>query len=119
MKEAGKLLGADAGKFVLVAVTTDPERDTTQACAAYGEAIGMADSWHFATGPLAKVQTVWKNCYIGVEKRRRKPRKRRPPVLPGASRARTRLVSGRSSIPSGAAMTSLMTSPSGSWTSRE
>jgi cytochrome oxidase Cu insertion factor (SCO1/SenC/PrrC family) len=68
LKETGKLLGADAGKFVLVAVTTDPERDTPRVCAAYSKAIGMFDSWRFVTGPFAKVRSVWKDYYIGVER---------------------------------------------------
>jgi len=73
MKEAGKLLGSEADKFVLVAVTTDPERDTPQVCAAYSKAIGVSDSWHFVTGPVASVRGVWKNYYIGVEKEEEKP----------------------------------------------
>ena len=73
LKAAGKLLGSEADKFVLVAVTTDPERDTPRVCAAYSKAIGMSDSWHFVTGPLAEIRSVWKNYYIGVEKEEEKP----------------------------------------------
>ncbi|HUI72975.1 MAG TPA: SCO family protein [Spirochaetia bacterium] len=73
LKEAGKLLGSEAGKYVLVAVTTDPERDTPKVCAEYSKAIGMFDSWHFVTGPLSKVRMVWKSYYIGVEKETPQP----------------------------------------------
>ncbi len=68
LKEAGKLLAPEAGRFVLVAVTTDPERDTPGVCAEYSREIGMFDSWHFVTGPLAVMRRVWKSYYIGVEK---------------------------------------------------
>ncbi len=87
MKAAGKLLGADTGKFVMVAVTTDPERDTPQVCASYSKAIGMADSWRFVTGPLAKVQAVWKNYYIGVEKEEEQPAASAKPPSPQEEKA--------------------------------
>ncbi len=89
LKAAGKLLGSEAGKFVLVAVTTDPERDTPRVCAAYSKAIGMSDSWHFVTGPLAEVRSVWKSYYIGVEKEEEKP-VQRPPNHPAPRRKRRR-----------------------------
>ncbi|HVP18861.1 MAG TPA: SCO family protein [Spirochaetia bacterium] len=73
LKEAGKLVGADEGRLVLVAVSTDPERDTPQVCAEYSKAIGMFDSWHFVTGRRAAVKKVWKDYFIGVEKEEEKP----------------------------------------------
>jgi len=87
LKEAGKLLGADAGKFVLVAVTTDPARDTPQLCAAYSKAISMFDSWHFVTGPFAKVQSVWKNYFVGVEKEKEEPAAAAKPPTPQEEKA--------------------------------
>jgi len=87
MKEAGRLLDAEAGKYVLVAVTTDPERDTPQVCAAYSKAIGMLDSWHFVTGPLASVRSVWKNYYIGVEKEDEQPASAAKPPSPQEEKA--------------------------------
>jgi len=68
LKEASKLLGAEADKAVFVAVSTDPERDTPRVCAEYSKVIGMFDSWHFVTGPLSALEKVWKNYYISVEK---------------------------------------------------
>jgi len=87
LKEAGKLLGADAGKFVLVAVTTDPERDTPRVCAAYSKAMGMFDSWEFVTGALARVQLVWKNYFIGVEKEPEQPAAAAKPPSPQDEKA--------------------------------
>jgi cytochrome oxidase Cu insertion factor (SCO1/SenC/PrrC family) len=73
LREAGKLLSSDQGKCVLVAVSTDPERDTPQVCAQYSRAIGMFDSWHFVTGRLPTLQKVWKSYFISVEKEQVKP----------------------------------------------
>ena len=87
LKEAGKLLGPDAGKFVLVAVTTDPERDTPNVCAAYSKAIGMSDSWSFVTGPALSVRGVWKNYYIGVEKEPEQPVAAAKPLSPQEEKA--------------------------------
>jgi cytochrome oxidase Cu insertion factor (SCO1/SenC/PrrC family) len=87
LKEAGKLLGAEAGKFVMVAVTTDPQRDTPQVCAAYSKAIGMFDSWHFVTGPLPRIRSVWKSYFIGVEKEAEQPAAAARPLSPQEAKA--------------------------------
>ncbi len=87
LKEAGKLLGAEAGKFVLVAVTTDPQRDTPKVCAAYSKAMGMSDSWHFVTGSLPRVRSVWKSYFIGVEKEAEQPAVAAKPLSPQEAKA--------------------------------
>ncbi|MGA2761926.1 MAG: SCO family protein [Spirochaetia bacterium] len=73
LKEAAKLLGADDGRFVMVAVTTDPQRDTPRVNAQYSRAMGMFDSWHFVTGPIGEMRRVWKDYYIGVEMEKETP----------------------------------------------
>jgi protein SCO1/2 len=87
LKEAVKLVGADAGKMVVVAVTTDPQRDTPEVLAQYSEAIGMGDSWHFVTGSLPAVQRVWKDYYIGVEIERKAPETAAASASPEAEEA--------------------------------
>ncbi len=67
LKGALSLLGGDAGKAVFVAVTTDPARDTQDVIAAYSRAVGLFDSWHFLTGPMADVKDVWFNDGVGVD----------------------------------------------------
>ena len=66
VKKAYDLLGADAGKVVIVAVTTDPKRDVPRVTAAYSKEIGLQDAWHFVGGPAEAVQAVWANYGIGV-----------------------------------------------------
>jgi cytochrome oxidase Cu insertion factor (SCO1/SenC/PrrC family) len=66
VKEAYDLLGADASRVVIVAVTTDPKRDVPAVTAAYSKEIGLLDGWHFVSGPAEVVQAVWANYGIGV-----------------------------------------------------
>jgi cytochrome oxidase Cu insertion factor (SCO1/SenC/PrrC family) len=66
IKEVHDLLGADADKVVLVAVTTDPKRDVPEVTAAYSREIGLLDAWHFLGGTPKAVQDVWFSYGIGV-----------------------------------------------------
>ncbi len=66
VKEVHNLLGADADKVVLVAVTTDPKRDVPEVTAAYSREIGLLDAWHFLGGTPKAVQSVWFSYGIGV-----------------------------------------------------
>jgi cytochrome oxidase Cu insertion factor (SCO1/SenC/PrrC family) len=76
LREMVRLLGRQAADVVVVPVTTDPRRDTPQVLAEYSRALGMYDSWHFVTGPVSSMTTVWKDYFIGVEK---------PLAMPAAS----------------------------------
>jgi len=67
VRSARGLLGADAGKAVFVAVTTDPQRDTQEVDAAYTQAAGLAGAWHFLTGPVSAVKGVWFDYGVGVD----------------------------------------------------
>jgi cytochrome oxidase Cu insertion factor (SCO1/SenC/PrrC family) len=66
VKNAHDLLGADASQVVIVAVTTDPRRDTPEVTAAYSRELGLNDAWHFVGGRAEAVQAVWANYGIGV-----------------------------------------------------
>ena len=61
-------LGADAARVTLVAVSTDPERDTVPQVAAYSRDLGLYDKWHMVTGPLATLQQVYRDLGITVIK---------------------------------------------------
>jgi cytochrome oxidase Cu insertion factor (SCO1/SenC/PrrC family) len=67
VKSAVALLGVDTEKVAFIAVTTDPERDVPKVTSAYSKAIGLDDAWHFVTGPLGTLKTVWANYGIGVQ----------------------------------------------------
>jgi len=58
-------LGPDAGKVAFVAITVDPETDTTQRIAEYSQAMGMAGKWDFLTGTRAELTPIWKAYGIG------------------------------------------------------
>ena len=67
ISKARTLLGREAKNSVLVAVTTDPLRDTRQVAAEYSREVGLFDSWHFLTGSPEAVAEVWKLYHIEVE----------------------------------------------------
>ena len=67
IRQACKLLGSQAKNAVLVAVTTDPRRDTRQVAAEYSREVGLYDLWHFLTGSPDAVAEVWKQYHIDVE----------------------------------------------------
>jgi cytochrome oxidase Cu insertion factor (SCO1/SenC/PrrC family) len=66
VKNAVGLLGGDASQVVIVAVTTDPRRDTPDVTSAYSRELGLDDAWHFVGGTPEAVQAVWANYGIGV-----------------------------------------------------
>lgn len=67
VKSAVSLLSGDTDKVSFIAVTTDPKRDVPKVTSAYSKAIGLDDAWHFVTGPLETLRTVWADYGIGVE----------------------------------------------------
>lgn len=65
LRETARLLGDRAADVVLVAVSTDPERDTVERAAAYGEALGMPPTWHYLVGSAAELRPVWDAYFVG------------------------------------------------------
>ncbi|MDP6459662.1 MAG: SCO family protein [Candidatus Hydrothermarchaeota archaeon] len=66
---AAEELGDSAGRdVVFVAVTVDPERDTTDKIRRYSEEKGMLDKWHYFTGGRVEVERVWSDYNIYVNK---------------------------------------------------
>jgi cytochrome oxidase Cu insertion factor (SCO1/SenC/PrrC family) len=60
LKAALKMLGPDAAKVELVAVSSDPQRDTPRVIAEYSRELGLLEVWHFVTGSQAEVRAVWR-----------------------------------------------------------
>jgi len=52
----------------ILAVTVDPERDTTTRLRQYLDANGLTGKLQFLTGQLDQVAAVWQDYHIGVEK---------------------------------------------------
>ncbi len=67
MLEAKSLLGKAGSQVQLLGVDANPDATTDQDVKAYSVAHGMLDQWHFMTGPLAQLQSVWKQYGIEVQ----------------------------------------------------
>jgi protein SCO1/2 len=67
LKETDALLGTDASKLDLVAITTDPARDTRQTLADYSRTFGLYDRWHFLYGPTDALRQVWRAYAVASE----------------------------------------------------
>lgn len=53
------LLGKDASRVTLLAVTVDPERDTQARLRDYSQEKDMQDKWRFLTGTEAQLKPLW------------------------------------------------------------
>ena len=62
LHQAYDLLGSDASRLAILAVTVDPDRDTIQQVRQYSAEKDMLNKWHFLVGPMADVKPVW-NAY--------------------------------------------------------
>jgi len=67
LKQTDQLLGPDASKVDLVAITTDPARDTQTILADYSRTFGLYDRWHFLYGPKDALRPVWKAYAVASE----------------------------------------------------
>ncbi len=68
MRQAVKELGERGESVELVAISTDPERDSVEALAAYSREFGLFDRWHFVTGSMDQMQKLYKELKIAVIK---------------------------------------------------
>lgn len=59
LHQSYEMLGPDASKVAILAVTVDPERDTVPQVRAYSAEKDMLQKWHFLVGTMAEVQPVW------------------------------------------------------------
>jgi cytochrome oxidase Cu insertion factor (SCO1/SenC/PrrC family) len=62
-------LGARAGQVVFAAVNVNPYHTSVSAMAAYSRAHGLVTipGWHFFTGPVPQLRTVWQRYHIAVD----------------------------------------------------
>lgn len=66
MRQAAEILKARGSEIELVAISTDPERDTVPVVASYSQELGLYDRWHFLTGDVGDLQQVYKSLKISV-----------------------------------------------------
>jgi len=68
MLQTLNVLGTLADKVELVAIDTDPERDTVPVLAAYSRDLHLYDKWHVLTGTPSKMAEIYKKLKITVIK---------------------------------------------------
>jgi protein SCO1/2 len=59
-----QLLGSDAQNIGILAVSTDPKRDTVEAALNFSQAHSMQAAWHFLVGTQDLLSPVWSNYHI-------------------------------------------------------
>ena len=57
-------LGKDAQNVGIIAVSTDPQRDTTVAAMDFSRAHSMQNSWHYLVGSRSALQPIWNDYHI-------------------------------------------------------
>lgn len=55
--------------LTIVAITTDPERDTIQRTSQYSSLHGMTNKWHFLFGSHEELEPIWKGYFTSVLRR--------------------------------------------------
>ena len=60
-------LRADASRVTFIAVSVDPDRDTTKAVQDFSAAHGLASNWYYLVGGRAQLSPVWAAYGIGVQ----------------------------------------------------
>jgi protein SCO1/2 len=69
LHEVTDLLGDRRKKVAVVAVTVDPEGDTTAAVTAYSRRWAMLDRWRYLTGTPRQLQPIWEYYWVGQVRR--------------------------------------------------
>jgi protein SCO1/2 len=57
-------LGNDAQRVAVLAVSTDPKRDTTDAALSFSKVHKMQNYWHFLVGTHAELSPVWSSYAV-------------------------------------------------------
>lgn len=57
-------LGKNAQNVGIIAVSTDPQRDTTAAAMDFSRAHSMQNSWHYLVGTRSALQPIWNDYHI-------------------------------------------------------
>ncbi len=68
LSQARRLLGRDASRLVIVAVSVAPEQDSPGATRRFAQKSGWEGTdWHYLTAPRATLARVWKAYYVYVQ----------------------------------------------------
>lgn len=62
-----QMLGQDGQNVTILAVSTDPQRDTQQAALDFSKAHNMQDSWHFLIGPREQLSPIWTSYSVSAK----------------------------------------------------
>ncbi|GCE25914.1 SCO family protein [Dictyobacter alpinus] len=65
-------LGGDAKNVAILAVSTDPKRDTTAEALKFSTAHNMQDYWHFLTGTQKELSPIWSSYSIYAQQQQQK-----------------------------------------------
>jgi protein SCO1 len=67
MRQAGDLLGPDASKVAMLAVSTDPRGDDRVSAVNFTQVHGLTGRrWHYLLGSPDQLSPIWQAYYIGV-----------------------------------------------------
>ena len=64
LKQTHEILGEDAGRVALVAISVDPDRDTVERAYSYSDSWGMLTKWSFLVGDEEQLSPIWRAYYI-------------------------------------------------------
>ena len=64
LRDVRAQLEGDAGGVEFIAVSVDPERDTTEAARRYLERWKLADEWQFLVGDRATLTPIWESYFV-------------------------------------------------------
>ncbi len=64
LRAAQEELGPEAESVSFIAVSVDPERDTTLAAREYLERWGLVDRWDYLVGDRERLEQIWKDYFI-------------------------------------------------------
>ena len=66
LKRATEELGDDADRVAVVAVSTDPERDSLERVRRYSQSLGMNGKWDYLIGSMEQLEQVWGDYYVAA-----------------------------------------------------
>ena len=65
-------MGSDAKNVAIIAVSTDPKRDTTAEALKFSTEHNMQDYWHFLTGTQKELSPIWSSYSIYAQQMQQK-----------------------------------------------
>ena len=64
LRRAHVLLGKESEETQFLAVSVDPDRDSTERAFEYSQRMGMQDKWRFLVGNQEQLATVWQDYWL-------------------------------------------------------